>query len=140
VSSFYLLDTNAASDLFSQRSPVLRQTRFEARNSGSKVAISVLTQAELLFGFAQKPKATRLRAAYEAFLMDTHVLPWNAQASSSYAQLRLHLKQSGLAIDTMDLLIASQAHSLGATLVTRDRAFRNIAGLVEIVNWATDLH
>lgn len=139
MSNLYLLDTNGASDLFSQRSPALRQARVEARDAGSRVAISVLTQAELLFGFAQKPAAVRLRAAYDVFLNDTLVVPWTEATSSSYARLRLHLKTHGLVVDTMDLLIASQAHALGATLVSRDKHFRHVADLVNVVNWATDL-
>jgi predicted nucleic acid-binding protein len=39
----------------------------------------------------------------------------------------------------MDLLIAAHAHSLEATLVSRDRDFRHLAGVIETVNWATDL-
>jgi predicted nucleic acid-binding protein len=39
----------------------------------------------------------------------------------------------------MDLLIASHAIATRAVLVTRDKAFSQLAPLVKIENWATDL-
>ncbi len=140
MSDLYLLDTNGASDLFSGKSTVHVRAAMKARQRGDLIAISVLTHAELSFGFAQNPLATRLRRAYGEFLSQAVVLAWEERAAESYAQLRLELKRRGLVVDTIDLLIASQAHALGATLVTGDEDFRHVADLIRIVNWATELN
>lgn len=139
MESSFLLDTNAASDLFKNKSDAARDRWVAERTSGNRIAISVLTHAELIFGFAQNPAAVRLRAAYDNFLSETDIVPWTAEASVSYAHLRMVLKSRTLVIDTMDLLIGSQAHALGAMLVTRDHSFRHLSDQLAIENWATDL-
>ena len=137
--TIWLLDTNAASDFFSGRSLAARKAWFEARRAGDTVAISVITEAELLFGFRQRAAADRFRAAYDEFSSKVTVLSYDSQAAVSYALLRTHLKEEGLMMAPLDLLIAAHSHAVGGTLVTRDKAFRHISGLVRVVNWATDL-
>jgi len=39
----------------------------------------------------------------------------------------------------MDLLIASHAIAVGATLVTHDKAFLGASPSLQVVDWATDL-
>jgi tRNA(fMet)-specific endonuclease VapC len=139
VRDLFLLDTNHVSDFITGRSAVLEKKIARELDGGNQIAISTLTHAEVLFGFAQNPAVIHARIAYDKFLHETKIVPWTVEASVSYAQLRLNLKLRGLVIDTIDLLIASQAHALGAMLITRDKAFRHIAEQIEIVNWATDL-
>jgi tRNA(fMet)-specific endonuclease VapC len=135
-----LLDTNAASDLFSGRSLTARKAWFDARRAGDTVAISVITEAELLFGFRQRVAAERLRTAYDEFTSKVRVLQYDSNAAASYAALRTHLKEEGLVLAPLDLLIAAHSHAIGGTLVTRDKAFRHISSLVPVVNWAIDLN
>jgi tRNA(fMet)-specific endonuclease VapC len=134
----YLLDTNAASDIFKGRSRSARESLEHAR-AATRVAISVLTKAEILFGMIKRPDAVHFREAFEGFCGLIEVLPWTDEAAQSYAQLRSALKERNLTVETMDLLIASQAHAAGAVLVTRDKGFRHLEGLVNVVHWATDL-
>jgi tRNA(fMet)-specific endonuclease VapC len=134
----FLLDTNAASDIFKGRSHTARRALAEAQGS-TRVAISVLTQAEILFGLKKRPDALHFGEAFDAFCAYVEVLPWTESAARSYAHLRSVLKERNRTGETMDLLIASQAHTLGAVVVTRDKGFRHLIGLVEVVNWATDL-
>jgi tRNA(fMet)-specific endonuclease VapC len=134
----YLLDTNAASDIFKDRSRSARAALDHARAT-TRVAISVLSKAEILFGIIKRPDAVHFREAFEAFCLLVEVLPWPDEAAKSYAQLRSALKERNLTVETMDLLIAAQAHAYGAVLVTRDKGFRHLEGLVEVVHWATDL-
>lgn len=136
--SIFLLDTNAISDIIKVRSNAARREFEDALRHGT-VAISVLTKAELLFGFNKRPEAGRLRAAFEHLCEFVTILPWTEESAESYSQLRLQLRQQNRTIDTMDLLIASQAHALGAVLVTRDLGFDVVAGYVRIINWAIDL-
>ncbi len=134
----FLLDTNVASDIFSGRSQAARRS-LEQVGQFSTIAISVLTEAELLFGFHKRPEATRLRAAFERFCTIAEVLPWDSAAAHSYGLLRNRMSTEGVTLEAMDLLIAAHAHSIDAVLVTRDRALQQVSGLVKIVNWATDL-
>ena len=133
----YLLDTNAASDMMNGTSPALRRTLAEEGRT-AVIAISSITSAELRFGIRLRD-SIKLQRAFADFCMAAQILPWDDTVSVAYAELRLLLMQRGKALDAMDLLIASHAYALGATLVTRDNAFHNISGLVQVVNWAIDL-
>ena len=53
--------------------------------------------------------------------------------------LRARLSKAGRTLAVMDLLIASHAIAVGATLVTRDTAFSQLSDTLAIVNWATDI-
>jgi tRNA(fMet)-specific endonuclease VapC len=87
------------------------------------VALSVFTQAELLYGLARRPEATRLRREVEAFLRSFQILTWNSQAAVSYSELRAGQGRKGRPLSHEDLMIASHALCLGLTLVTSDQAF-----------------
>lgn len=135
----FLLDTNATSDIIKGRSTAARLALAEARANNIRTGISVLTKAEILFGLRKRPDAQRFREAFDAFGLYVEVLPWDDTAAHSYAYLRSALAERNRTVDTMDLLIAAHAHSLGAVVITRDKDFRHLADLIEVANWATDL-
>ena len=66
-------------------------------------------------------------------LLTTH--DWDEPAGEEYARLYIQLKRKGMMIGNMDLLIASHAKSLGATLVTNNtKEFERVEGL-QLENW-----
>lgn len=138
ASSLYLLDTNSVAYLIDGRSTAVRKSYLENRAYAS-IAISVITEAETLYGLAKKPEATRLRAAFEHFCSSVPVLKWDSHAAQIYGNLRARLSAAGRRLEAMDLLIASHAIAVGATLVTRDAAFSQLSDVLTVVNWATDI-
>jgi tRNA(fMet)-specific endonuclease VapC len=138
ISPLVLLDTNMAAYILSGRSLAARQ-RLKEEREHSTVALSVISQAEILFGLENKPGAKRLRAAVEELLGVVQILPWDSDAAHAYGRLRAKITSQGKSLTAMDLLIASHAIATRAVLVTRDKAFSQIAPLVRIENWATDL-
>ncbi|MEI6676456.1 MAG: PIN domain-containing protein, partial [Verrucomicrobiota bacterium] len=57
------------------------------------------------------------------------------EAALHYADIRATLEAKGTAIGPLDLLIAAQARSLGATLVTANvREFKRVRGL-KVLSW-----
>ncbi len=126
-----MLDTNMASAIIKGTSqPALRRL---ADTPTHDIAISVITEAELLFGLAKNP-ATKHAGAARAFLATVTVMPWTSQTAAAYAQVRAELEAAGTPLKALDTLIAAHARALGATLVTDDRAFRHVEGLV-IESW-----
>ncbi len=105
----------------------------------ARIAVSATTQGEILFGLARKPEALRLRAAVESFLATVEVLPWDSSVGPSYGRLRARLTERGVSLLGLDMLIASHAVAVGATLVTHDAGFRHADALLQVVDWATDL-
>ena len=137
-SAVYLLDTNIAGYIVSGRSKAAREM-FKQALPYAMISISTITEAEILFGIETKPEAVRLRSAIESLLQTVQKEPWDSAAAQAYARLRSQLKVAGKSVAEMDLLIASHALALGATLVSHDTAFQQVAAFVSVVDWATDL-
>jgi len=135
----YLLDTNTVSFLVNARSPAVRTHYVETENGGARIAISAITEAELLFGLAKRPEATRLRTNFDRFFAAVELLPWDSRVARAYGALRAELSEAGKSLGLMDLLIASHAIAAGARLVTHDKAFLGASPSLQVVDWATDL-
>jgi len=127
-----MLDTNIASYIVRDRNEVLKAHL--AKVPVNRLCISVISEAELRYGIAFNPAATRMKADVEAFLNRTESLPWDSDAAERYGTLRATLRRAGTTMDGMDMLIAAHALSVGALLVTNDAAFRQIKGL-KTVDW-----
>jgi tRNA(fMet)-specific endonuclease VapC len=123
----YMLDTNTVSYAI-KGDPRPVRDRLKAVPK-AHVALSVFTQAELLYGLARKPHARRIRIEVEAFLRDLEILPWNSAAAASYGEVRAAQERKGRTLSHEDLMIASHALALGLTLATSDRAFSFVDGL-----------
>jgi len=123
----YLLDTNTVSYVIKGNFPRVRERLLKVPMA--EVGISVITEAELLFGLARKPEASNLRLAVEEFLLRVEILPWDSDAASHHARVRAALEDEGEPIGNLDLMIAAQALAAEAVLVTHDRVFRRVKGL-----------
>jgi tRNA(fMet)-specific endonuclease VapC len=132
----YLLDTDTASYIIKARSPAIREKLKTI--PPDRVAVSVITRAELMYGLKRLPLQHQLHVAVRRFLMLIPVLPWDANAADHYAEIRHHLKNTGNLIGELDMMIAAHALALGATLVTNNvRHFQRIAAPLTLVNWVT---
>ena len=123
----YLLDTNTVSYAIQGYSRPLRAGLNSTPNTS--MALSVFTQAELLYGLARKPEAKKLRNAVERFLHDFQILPWDSTAAAAYGDLRAAQERKGRPLSHEDLMIAAHELALGLTLVTHDQAFSLVDGL-----------
>ena len=128
-----MLDTNTVSQIV-RRNPLAldRLLAVPIRH----VCLSSITEAELLFGLAKRPEATRLKSAVQAFLRRVDVLAWDSRASHSYAVARASLERDGKSIAPPDLLIGAHALSHSSVLVTNDQAFRHLSDL-SLEDWTT---
>ena len=99
------------------------------------VCISAVTRAELLYGLARRPDATRLAELVEAFLGRVRSLAWSNDAATHYAHIRAFLESKGEPVGNMDQMIAAHARSAAIPLVTGNaRHFKRIPGL-EVLDW-----
>ena len=97
--------------------------------------ISAVTRAELRFGIALKPQATRVARLVDDFLLVAEVAPWDSDAADAYGQLRAALQASGTPIGVFDEMIAAHALATGAIMVTDNtRHFARVPGLI-LENW-----
>lgn len=119
-----MLDTNTASYIIKGNVPSVRERLL--RIPMAQICISTVTQAELLFGVAKKPEATRLKTVVHEFLLRVEILPWDCEAAQEYAEIRAYLERDGKPMGNMDMMIAAHALASKAVLVTNDQAFRHI--------------
>lgn len=127
----YLLDTSTVSDIIVENEIAIQHLRSVPVDS---VSISTISEAELLFGAIKRNRSKPLAQAINAFLRRVAVISWDSHAAARYAELRFDQERTGTSLSAMDMLIAAQAVALSATLVTSDRAFHRIKGLV-VVDW-----
>jgi tRNA(fMet)-specific endonuclease VapC len=123
----FLLDTNICIYIIKQK-PSKVFEKFRTLNL-SDVGVSSITVAELEYGAYKSQRREQNRAALTQFLIPLEVLPFDEKATQTYGQIRAELERRGIVIGAMDMLIASQAISLGLTLVTN-----NVKELSQIPN------
>ena len=123
----HLLDTNIVSYLLKNQNPVVLSRYYSA--GADSIAISSITEAEVFYGIANRPGATRLRIAAEGFFAVATVVSWDSAAARAYGQLRAEQERKGRPLSVEDLMIAAHALSLGLALVTHDSAFSFVDGL-----------
>ena len=128
----YLLDTNTA--VAALRGAAGLDSRLQGLQP-DEWCISAVTNAEMRFGVALKPKAVQLARYVDAFLAVARTEPWDAACAEFHAIVRAQLRGKGQVLGDFDEMIAAHALSLGAVLVTDNvRQFGLVPGLV-IENW-----
>ena len=128
----YLLDTDIASYIINGSVPKARERLQEV--TPDEVGISVVTEAELRFGLARKPEASRLGPIVEEFLAHVETLPWDSNAAKVYATVRATLEREGDLLGAMDMMVAAHALAVGYVLVTHDQAFQKVKQL-KLADW-----
>jgi len=130
VTPSYLLDSSACI-------PVLRnKAGLEKLPDPGLTGIPVIVAAELWTGVKKNLKTHPHQVArLEAFLSLFWLADFTLDAAMHYADIRAALEATGKTIGPLDLLIAAQARSLGATLVTTNSGeFKRVKGL-KVLAW-----
>ena len=132
----YLLDTNAVTALGDNNQAArqnLEQIQPEDEvytcfvvlaewDLGVLLAKNVVRQREILV------KGTRIFNILTGILHSTH------EVCSSYSAIAAELRKAGTQIPANDMWIAAVARSIGATIVTSDKHFTKVQGLL-VVDW-----
>ena len=127
----YLLDTNALTAWVTKDAVFVQH--IQTKNP-SDLAISVMTEHEVLFGIACNPKL-RLRAVAQNMLALLPKLAVDSDVAAAAADIRADLKFRGLPIGPYDVLIAATALAHNLVVVTHNtREFSRIAGL-KVEDW-----
>src|SRR6266404_2798627 len=121
----FMLDTNTVSYALRGKPPSVREHL--RRLPMAQVCISSITEAELLFGLALKPQATKLAELVNQFLLGISILPWDSAAAKAYADLCSVSWKKGRPL------------AAGLTLVTSDRSFRSLRPRPRLADWSKPL-
>jgi tRNA(fMet)-specific endonuclease VapC len=131
----YLLDTNIASHIIKGDIPLVRDRL--AKIPLHELAVSVVTQAELLYGVAKRGSRQGLAVRVAEFLVRVNVLSWTPDVARTYGEFRVSCEASGVTLAPLDMMIAAHAKAIGGVLVTRDRAFSFIGNDLQLQDWTT---
>lgn len=133
----FLLDTNAIIAVLTERVPAVARRLDTEVARGSTILLSTIVLHELRYGIARSIK----RAQSEAFLQGFLELPieigaFEAEDADHAADIRAHLASQGTPIGPYDVLIAAQARSRNAILITANRReLDRVPGLM-VADWA----
>jgi tRNA(fMet)-specific endonuclease VapC len=127
--ALYLLDTSVCV-------PVLRE-RASVRElpAPADTAVPSIVAAELWAGVNKLGRTHAQFARLAEFLEIFAVIDFSHDSARHYGEIRVELEKRGTPIGPLDLLIAAQARSLGATLLTANVGeFRRVKGL-KVLSW-----
>jgi len=131
--SGYLLDTNISSHVIRGDRPRISQRL--ASLPMEEVAISAVTEGELLFGLARRNYPAMLTERVRQFLLRVDVLAWDHEVTRTYADLRAACEAKGVPFAPLDMMIAAQAVAAEAVLVTNDKAFARVPDPLRTEYW-----
>jgi hypothetical protein len=138
-----VLDTNVLSELM-RSAPSDAVLAWVARQPATLLFTTTITQAEVLFGIALLAEGRRRsgleQAARQMFKEDfaDRVLPFDAAAAGSFAELAASRRRRGKPISTLDAQIAAIVVSRGAVLASRNVSDFLGCGLTIANPWAPD--
>jgi toxin FitB len=120
-----LLDTNVISELM-RREPSAQVVAWIEERPRSRLGITTITEAEILYGIELLPKGRRkhalLTTAQMMFSEDFRgrIFPFNSEAASAFAKIAAIRQTQGKPISQLDAQIAAIVQTVGAELATRN--------------------
>ena len=128
----YLLDTNILIALSKERPGVAPRL---ASIHANDILLSAVVVAEIEYGIAKSTRREHNRRVFDTLLSGIQIIPFDEAAARLYGPIRAELERRGQLIGPYDLMIAAQALSQDAVLVTDNLGeFRRVAGLA-VENW-----
>jgi len=135
-----VLDTNIVSEAMKPSAhPAV--VEWLNRQAAETLFLSSITLAELLYGISAMPAGRRkatLASTLESLLLELYgnrILPFDANAARSYAQLATKARAAGKGFPRADGYIAATAAVHGFAVATRDTGPFEAAGLQVINPW-----
>lgn len=104
----------------------------EIISQADRVLFSPIVLGELMFGFRNGSRFKENMADLHDFLENEYVslVDIGKITSDRYSRIAFQLKQQGTPIPSNDIWIAAQTMEQGAELITFDRHFNRISGLI----------
>jgi tRNA(fMet)-specific endonuclease VapC len=122
-----LLDTNAYVALMHGHAGTANKVR-----RAERIIMSAIVVGELIFGFRNGSRYEKNISELDDFLENRFVefLPVSYTTADRFGRISAFLRQNGTPMPSNDIWIAAHAIESGAELVSFDRHFEHIEGLV----------
>jgi len=134
--SRYLLDTNAVADCLFRRRGVHERV-LAARLAGHTIGTGIPVLAELFAGIEYSASRDTNLDVLNRNIALFRQWPLTTEVAREFGRLYATLRRAGRTIQTVDLMIAAIALTMGGcTVVTSDSDLSAVPGL-NVENWAT---
>lgn len=132
----YLLDSNALTSLINNREPLTQRAK-HLRRQGCRLGTCEPVVAEMLAGIEASASRDANLIRLNRGLSRLKYWPFDRRASETYGRLAAELRRTGRPMQTIDIMLAAIALSLGnCTVVTTDSDLLAVPGLA-VENWET---
>jgi tRNA(fMet)-specific endonuclease VapC len=121
-----LLDTNIVIGLFANESSIIEKIKSFPGN----IFIPTIVVGELFYGAEQSTRKETNSKRIEEFAEASLILECDTDTARLYGKIKSQLKHKGTPIPENDVWIAALAEQHQLTLVTRDKHFNNIKGIL----------
>ena len=104
----------------------------EIVTAAERILFSPVVMGELMFGFRNGARFAENMVELEKLLQHDAVelIQIGKTTADRYSRIAAYLRQQGTPIPTNDIWIAAQTMEFGAELITSDRHFEKVSGLV----------
>ena len=121
------IDTNAYTGLMAGEPSVIKKMK-----NATRISISSIVVGELLYGFRHGTRYSENLKQLDNFLQEGFVdfLTVTLATCERYAMVAVNLRKKGSPIPQNDIWIAAHALESGTELVSFDKHFENVDGLV----------
>ena len=131
----WMFDTDIMIYLINRQPGYERIARRMSGRSPGELRLSAITVCELRFGAFNGELRKENEPVLDEFLDFFQLEDLPTEAAQDFAEIRIALLAKGKPIGPYDMLIASHARALRATVVTNnEREFRRVPGL-SVENW-----
>ena len=122
----YLLDTNQVVYYLRQETRVIDDLQ---SRRGKGLAVSIISVAELYEGIFRATNPEEAERALKDFLSEVTILSIDEEVARIFGQERARLRQVGMPMSDLDLLIAATALRHNLTVLTADHDFERVENL-----------
>lgn len=130
----YLFDSGILSAYLNRRSEVFEQARLKT-SAGHRIGTCVPVLAEIVSGIERSSSRDRNLQTLKMALPTLKVWPFDQSTAFKYGRIHADLMRAGRPMQTIDIMIAAVALTLGnCTVVTTDSDLAAVSGL-EVENW-----
>ena len=129
TSTEIVLDTNVCIDLMN--APTTAIPRIPA---GSTLLVPLVVVGELFYGAYNSRRVNENLQRVDVFAKMAHIIALDWDTAVRFGQVRQHLLSKGRTIPDDDMWIAAIALQRAVPLGTRDKHFKDVAGL-QVIAW-----
>jgi tRNA(fMet)-specific endonuclease VapC len=122
-----ILDTNAVSAAAEEHQDIVK-----ILSGAEKLALPTVVIGEYRYGIARSRHKAIYQRWLEGLIRDCSVLDITEQTTHHYAAISVELRQAGKPIPTNDLWIAALCRQHGLPLLSRDRHFDAVSGVLRL--------